>query len=65
MFYRLYTKLVNVFFNRQSRFTKEEALKIARDYNLEQEVKDAMRFGFTPDEALEDWDIYPYNYQHN
>ena len=44
-----------------SRFTKEEALKIARDHNLETEVIMAMKHGCNPDEALQDWDIYPYN----
>ena len=44
-----------------SRFTKDEALKIARTYNLETEVIEAMKHGCNPDEALQDWDIYPYN----
>ena len=44
-----------------SHFTKEEALNIARNYNLENEVIDAMKHGCNPDEALQDWDIYPYN----
>jgi hypothetical protein len=43
------------------RFTKEEAVKIARKYNLEEEVIMAMNNGYNPDEALQDWDIYPYN----
>lgn len=40
-----------------SHFTKEEALKIAAKYNLVAEVTEAMKFGFNPDEALEEWDI--------
>ena len=44
-----------------SRFTKEEALKIARDHNMETEVIMSMKQGCNPDEALQDWDIYPYN----
>ena len=35
-------------------FTKEEALEIARKYHLEYDVMCAMKFGFNPDEALED-----------
>lgn len=45
----------------QSRFSKEEALDIARAYNLESEIKMAIQQGYSPDEALQDWDIYPYN----
>ena len=41
-------------------YSKEEALKHARKYNLEWEVNEAMKHGLTPDEALQDWDIYPY-----
>ena len=44
-----------------SRFTKDEALQIARKYKLEEEVIMAMKNGCNPDEALQDWDIYPYN----
>ena len=43
-----------------SRFTKDEALKIAHDHNLESEVIEAMKHGCNADEALQDWDIYPY-----
>ena len=43
-----------------SRFSKEEALDIARLHNLENEIMEALRHGYSPDEALEDWDIYPY-----
>ena len=42
-----------------SRFTKEEALNIAAKYGLRTEILEAMRHGCSPDEALEDWDIYP------
>lgn len=42
-----------------SRFTKDEALKIARAYKLEAEVIEAMKYGCNPDEALQEWDIYP------
>lgn len=41
-------------------YTREEALEIARQYNLESEVKLAMSKGYTPDEALMDWDLYDY-----
>ena len=43
-----------------SKFTKDEALEIAKKYNLEQEVIKAMEHGCTPDEALQEWDIFPY-----
>ena len=42
------------------RFTRAEALAIADRYNLHQEVIDALRQGYTPDEALQEWDIFPY-----
>lgn len=44
-----------------SRYTRPEALAIARKHNLEYEVIKAMDHGCTPDEALQEWDIYPYN----
>jgi len=42
-------------------YTKEEALQRAKEYGLEEEVAYAIAHGLTPDEALEDWDIYPYD----
>lgn len=42
-----------------SRYTKDEALDIAKKYKLEAEVAMAMQEGCNPDEALQDWDIYP------
>ena len=42
-----------------SHFTKEDAIKIAREHNLESEVIMAMENGCNPDESLQDWDIYP------
>ena len=44
-----------------SKFTKEEALERAKEFGLYDEVATAMGFGLSPDEALQDWDIYPYN----
>lgn len=41
-------------------YTKEEALKRAKEYGLEEEVAMAMKHGLSPDEALEDWDLYPF-----
>jgi hypothetical protein len=35
-------------------------VSIARKYNLEYEVIKAMDNGCNPDEALQDWDIFPY-----
>lgn len=46
-----------------SRFTKDEALAIAREHKLDAEVLTAMKHGYTPDEALQEWDIYPYGDQ--
>jgi hypothetical protein len=48
-----------------SRFTKDEALQIARNYKLEAEVIMAMKNGCNPDEALQDWDLYPYQKTNN
>lgn len=42
-----------------SRYTRPEALEIARRYHLEYEVIKAMDHGCTPDEALQEWDIFP------
>ena len=42
-------------------YTKEEALQRAKEFGLEDEVATAMAHGLTPDEALEDWDIYPFD----
>lgn len=39
--------------------TKEEASEIARHYHLE-EVEFAMNQGTTPEEALSEWDMFPY-----
>ena len=43
-----------------SRHSREQAMAIARKYGLEREVEAALRQGCTPDEALQEWDIYPY-----
>ena len=37
--------------------TSKEAIKIARKYNLEAEVRQELASGLTPEEALEEWDI--------
>lgn len=42
-----------------SRFTREKALARAKAYGLEAEVQQAIEHGCTPDEALQEWDIYP------
>ncbi len=46
--------------HKESYYTEEEARRIAIKNNLEKELDEALDFGFTPDEALEEWDIYPY-----
>ena len=57
----LIQKIKSLFVKKPCRFTKEEAIEIARKYKLEKEVIEAMKYGYNPDEALEEWDIYPYN----
>jgi hypothetical protein len=44
-----------------SKYTKDEALEIAKQYHMESEVATAMQNGCTADEALQEWDIYPFN----
>lgn len=45
----------------QSLYTREQAIERAKKYNLEQEVTDSIDiYGQSPDDALQDWDIYPY-----
>lgn len=57
LFWRLWYRLHPA----PSHFTRPEALAIARKHNLEYEVIKAMDHGCTPDEALQEWDIYPYD----
>lgn len=35
----------------------KEAIFLARKYNLEKEVRQALASGMTPEEALDEWDI--------
>ena len=42
--------------------TEEQAIEIAQEHNLEIEIKELMLEGFTPEEALEEWDILPEEY---
>lgn len=44
---------------KQSKYTKEEALTIAKEHELDAEVLLAIKHGCSPDEALREWDIYP------
>lgn len=46
-----------------SRYSKEEALARAKEFGLEAEVQQAIEHGCTPDEALQEWDIYPFGEQ--
>lgn len=39
-----------------SYYTYEEAIAVAANYGLEEEVKYLMDHGYTPDEALREWD---------
>ena len=49
-----------LFRRKASTYTTEEALQIGRHFRLEREVKTALRYGLSPDEALQEWDIFPY-----
>lgn len=40
------------------KYTTKEAILIARKYNLESEIRQELASGLSPDEALEEWDIY-------
>lgn len=40
------------------KYTAREAILMARKYNLEHEIRQELASGATPDEALEEWDIY-------
>lgn len=40
------------------KYTAREAILMARKYNLEHEIRQELAAGATPDEALEEWDIY-------
>lgn len=42
-----------------SYLTKEEAIELAKQYGVEQEVQYLIEHGFTPDEALREWDCPP------
>ena len=57
IFWRWWYKM----FPAPSRYTRAEALAIAKKHNLEYEVIKAMDHGCNPDEALQEWDIYPYD----
>ena len=43
-----------------SEYTREQAIELARKHGLEKEILMAMEHGCTPDEALLEWDIFPY-----
>ena len=36
-----------------------KALKIAKEYGLEYEVREMIESGYTPYEALKEWDLLP------
>lgn len=39
--------------------SKQEAIQIAELYCLEEEIIYLMNNGYSPDAALQEWDIYP------
>lgn len=40
------------------KYTPKEAIQMARKYNLENEIRQELASGLSPDEALKEWDIY-------
>lgn len=42
--------------------TEKQAIEIAQEHGLEIEIRELMLEGFTPEEALEEWDILPEEY---
>lgn len=42
---------------RSDSITPKEVIFIARKYNLEKEIRQALASGMTPEEALDEWDI--------
>lgn len=40
------------------KYTAKEAIQLARKYNLEHEIRQELASGLSPDEALQEWDIY-------
>lgn len=42
--------------------TEEQAIEIAQEHDLEIEIRELILDGFTPEEALEEWDILPEEY---
>jgi len=48
-----------------SYYTYEEAIAAATEYGLLEEVKYLMDHGFTPDEALREWDCEPEDFVFN
>lgn len=40
--------------------TREEAISIACKYNLQAEVTWCINHGYTPEEALYEWDLYTF-----
>lgn len=41
-------------------YTYSEGLAIAKRYGLETEYMESINAGYTPTEALEEWDLLPY-----
>ena len=39
-------------------YSAKDAILMARKYNLEHEIRQELASGLSPDEALEEWDIY-------
>lgn len=50
-----------MFSDSEKDYSYEEALEIAEEYGLENEIRHSINYcGATPAQALKDWDIYPY-----
>lgn len=42
--------------------TEQEAITITQEFGLEYEVQELLNEGYTPEEALEEWDLLPEEY---
>ncbi len=58
---RLFWKWWYKYHSSPSRYTSTEAIEIASKHKLKEEIMTALKYGLTPDEALQEWDIYPYD----
>jgi len=48
-----------------SKYSKDEALEIAKKHKMETAVSMAILRGYTPDNALQEYDLFPYEDHEN